>query len=229
MIRDMGAITPDQAAHAAACKPLRKDAERNRQRILVAARELFAERGIGVTLDDIAAHAGVGVGTVYRRFDDRDALVDALFKERIDELVAEARRALSFDDPWDGLVHFLRAHLRMQHTDRSFATVVMSDIHGREAVEHAKLAIRPIVGELVGKAVDAGRVRADLETSDVPMIALMLSSVLNATRDLAPDVWERYLTIILDGIRPGSTTPLTVPGLTDDQIPEAMRCGLSQR
>src|SRR4051794_18831071 len=67
-------------------RPLRRDAERNRQRILAAAAEVFAERGLGATLDDIARHAGVGVGTVYRRFPDKDALIDALFLERMGEL-----------------------------------------------------------------------------------------------------------------------------------------------
>src|SRR6058998_191476 len=62
--------------------PLRKDAERNRQRILDAARELFAERGLGVTLNDVAHHAGVGVGTVYRRFPDKEVLIDTLFQEQ---------------------------------------------------------------------------------------------------------------------------------------------------
>ena len=73
-------------------RPLRKDAERNRQRILAAAGELFAERGLGVTLDDIARHAGVGVGTVYRRYPDKEVLIDALFEQRIEALCAVAER-----------------------------------------------------------------------------------------------------------------------------------------
>ena len=68
-------------------RPLRRDAERNRQRILEAARELFAERGLGVTLNDIAHHAGVGVGTVYRRFPDKAQLIDGLFEQRLEEFV----------------------------------------------------------------------------------------------------------------------------------------------
>ena len=81
-------------------RPLRKDAERNRQRIIDAAREVFAERGLGVSLDDIARHAGVGVGTVYRRFPDKEQLIDALFDERLDAIAARAESATEIADPW---------------------------------------------------------------------------------------------------------------------------------
>src|ERR1051325_5777449 len=87
-------------------RPLRKDAERNRLRILDAAGERFAQRGLGVTLDDIARHAGVGVGTVYRRFADKELLIDALFEQRLEAMRATAERALAEPDPWNGLVLF---------------------------------------------------------------------------------------------------------------------------
>ncbi len=99
---------------ATAERPLRRDAERNRQRILQAARELFTERGLSVTLNDIAHHAGCGVGTVYRRFPDKDLMIDALFEERIDEMVELANDGLANPDPWDGLVGFLERSLDAQ-------------------------------------------------------------------------------------------------------------------
>ena len=83
-------------------RPLRADAERNRRLLLDAARELFAERGLGVTLDDIAHRAGLGVGTAYRRFGSRAALIDALFEERLGEIVAVAKESLEVEDPWEG-------------------------------------------------------------------------------------------------------------------------------
>ena len=88
-------------------RPLRRDAQRNRERILDAARELFAERGVAVTLDDIAKRAGVGVGTVYRRYSNKDALLDELFEEGIDELAASAEALLASRDAWDALIRFL--------------------------------------------------------------------------------------------------------------------------
>ncbi len=221
--------TAEDQANTPVEKPLRRDAERNRQLILAAGRELFAERGLSVTLDDIADRAGVGVGTVYRRFPDRDSLVDALFTERIAELVASAQAALALDDPWQSLVQFMRSHMRAQQEDRAIASVVLTNSHGHEAVLRAKARLQPIVAQIVERAQAAGVVRPDLAISDVPMTMLMLGSVLDATRDLQPDVWERYFTIALDGMRPTATTPLPCAALDTDQIPEAMRCGLANR
>src|SRR3954471_19846352 len=84
-------------------RPLRADAERNRRRILAAAREVFARRGLDAGLDEIARHAGVGTGTVYRRFPDKNKLVEALFEERLDQVLACAQRAAEHPDPWEGL------------------------------------------------------------------------------------------------------------------------------
>lgn len=222
-------MTPETAelqAIPVAEKPLRRDAERNRQLILAAGRELFAERGLGVTLDDIAERAGVGVGTVYRRFPDRDALVDALFTAKIEKVVALADEALTHEDPLEGLASFLRGHMLSQQADRAYAAVIMSDAHGRNAVACAKEQLQPIVGRLVERCHAAGQLRADLDVSDVPMIILMLGTVVDATRDLAPDVWERYFTILLDGIRADAPTPLPTAALSPGQVLEAMRCGL---
>ena len=104
-----GRVTPGPGRVTAALapiplRPLRRDAERNRQRILEAAAEVFTERGFAATLDDVARHAGVGVGTVYRRFPDKAALADALFDERIDALVTLAEQARDEPDAWAALV-----------------------------------------------------------------------------------------------------------------------------
>lgn len=106
----MTSATPLPAEHPE--RPLRRDAERNRRRILDAARELFASEGLHVSLDDIAHHAEVGVGTVYRRFPDKDALIDALFDEEIEAIVALAERGLAENDPWTGLEQFVLGALR---------------------------------------------------------------------------------------------------------------------
>src|SRR3954451_20998189 len=97
---------------------LRADAERNRRRLLAAAAEVFARRGLEAGLDEIARHAGVGTGTVYRRFPDKSLLIDALFESRFQDLVAVAESALVMDDPWAGLVWFLERSITMQQADR---------------------------------------------------------------------------------------------------------------
>ena len=102
----------------APARTLRKDAERNRQRILEAAAEVFTERGFEATLDDVARHAGVGVGTVYRRFPDKGSLADALFMERIDRLVGMAEHTQDQPDAWAALVSFLENAAGMLAGDR---------------------------------------------------------------------------------------------------------------
>src|SRR3954452_17176057 len=106
-------------------RPLRRDAERNRQRILHAAAAAFAEGGLGVTMDEIARRAGVGVGTVYRRFPDKELLIEALFEQRLDELVELAKDALALEDAWEGLVRFFETFIAVQAADRGLKEVVL--------------------------------------------------------------------------------------------------------
>src|ERR671926_1617013 len=94
-------------------RTLRRDAARNRERLLAAARELFAEHGLDVTLNDIAHHAGVGVGTAYRRFANKEEVIDALFEEGLQNIASAARDALEDPHAWQGLVSFLERSLRM--------------------------------------------------------------------------------------------------------------------
>src|SRR4051812_17277683 len=99
-------------------RPLRRDAAENRQRLLDAASEVFATHGLGVTLNDIAHHAGVGVGTAYRRFANKEAVIDALFEQRLESVEAMAHEALDRPDAWDALTHYLQGTLQMQLEDR---------------------------------------------------------------------------------------------------------------
>ena len=133
-------------------RPLRKDAERNRRRILEAAAEVFGERGLGATLDAVAERAGVGVGTVYRRFPDKEALVDALFEERIDEVRRIALEAAGIADPWAALTTFFERALEMHCHDRALKELMFSTAHGRDRVAHAREQIKPVVGTLVERA-----------------------------------------------------------------------------
>src|SRR6516225_10472446 len=100
-----------------AVRPLRRDAERNRQRILKAAAEVFNERGLDVSLDEIARHAGVGVGTVYRRFRTKEELIEALFLDRLDSVAAIADEADANPDAWCGLVSFMERMAEIMEGD----------------------------------------------------------------------------------------------------------------
>jgi AcrR family transcriptional regulator len=203
--------------------PLRADAERNRQRLLAAAKELFATRGLDVTLDEVARHAGVGTGTAYRRFPNKDALIEALMVDRIGELGAIATECLEDPDPWNGLAGYFERALALQASDRGLKDVLFSATRGRERVAHARRALAPAVTRLVRRAVEAGVVRSDLATSDVPLVNFMLNTIVDFGRDVEPELYRRYLAIVLDGLRPrGDLEPLPVEALTVRAFQEAM-------
>ena len=206
-------------------RPLRKDAERNRRRILKAAAEVFTERGLEASLDDVARHAGVGVGTVYRRFPDKTALADALFEERIDIMVELATEAYGADDPWEGLAGFMAAAAEMLSTDRGLRQILMFAPHGHKRVGYARSRMRPAVGKLVERAQAAGQVRPDLRATDIPVLEFMLGATAEYARDVRPDLWRRYLALLLDALRPSRTgyTELPVPELSPDELTTAMR------
>ena len=205
-------------------RPLRRDAERNRQRILEAARAAFAEDGLSVTLDEIARRAGVGVGTIYRRFPDKEQLIDALFESRMNEFAAEAEAALLADDAWTGLVRFLERATEQHACDRGFKEVALSGTHGLERVARARQLMFPLVSRLVARAQADGSLRADVEATDLPLLQLMLGSLSECTREVDPEAWRRYLGILTDGLRTrrDEPTPLGTPALTPEQTQATM-------
>lgn len=205
-------------------RPLRSDAERNRKRILAAAAELFAAQGLDASLEGIAARAGVGIGTVYRRFGDREGLIDALFEERIDAVAALAERALETEDPWEGLEIFLRESSALHVADRGLRDAVLSPERGRERAARARERVAPLAARLLERAREDGRLRADLDAFDVPMLQLMLGAVADFTRDVAPGLWQRFLGILLDGMRATRDAPTPLPSepLDADRYARAM-------
>jgi AcrR family transcriptional regulator len=211
-------------------RPLRRDAERNRRRILSAAAEVFTTRGLQASLDDVARQAGVGVGTVYRRFPDKESLVEALFEERIQAVAELAEKALAEPDSWDGLVSFLRDACELMAGDHGLREIVMFGTYGRDRVELGKARMQPLVTRLVRRAQRDGKVRADLEPTDVLFMEFMLTSVAGYAGAVRPEIWRRYLTLITDALRPAreGTTPLPVPALGADEMLAVMR-SISQR
>jgi AcrR family transcriptional regulator len=203
---------------------LRKDAERNRQRLLAAASELFAERGLTVTLNDIAHRAGVGVGTAYRRFANKDEVIEALFQRRLEEVIAVAEAALNEPDAWQGLVTFLEQSLQMQFGDRGLTEIMNSPQLGRERVNQTRDRIAPLMTQLVDRAKEQRAVRPDFDQTDLIFIQLSLSAIIDSTRELAPDLYCRYLTMWLDGIRAGrlAVTDLPAPALSANETHAVM-------
>jgi len=206
-------------------RPLRRDAERNRQRILAAAAEVFSERGLDATLDEVARVAGVGVGTVYRRFPDKESLVQELFKDRIDALVTVAEHACTAADPWAGMVSYLEFAVSAMAEDLGLRQMMTFATYGRDQVCYARERMRPVISRLVQRAQDSGDVRDDFESTDVKLIVFMLASVAEYAAAVRPDIWRRYLALLLDGLRPSreATSELPVPAPDPLEIEAVMR------
>jgi AcrR family transcriptional regulator len=213
-------------------RPLRRDAERNRQRILDTAGVLFAERGLGVSLDEIARHAGVGVGTVYRRFPDKEQLIDALFEDRLGEILAAATDSAEMSDPWEAFAHFLERSMELQVKDRGLKELLLGTSTAHARIEQAREQIRPIVTALLDRAQQAGVVREDIGVPDLMLLQHAIGESADYTREVAPDAWRRLLSIALDGLRPDRRrpTPMPVPPLSEEQVVCSMReWGLRRR
>lgn len=188
-------------------RPLRADAVRNREKILAAAAVLFAERGLDVSLDDVAHEAGVGVGTLYRRFADKEALVEALFENAVEEIVNLAVRASATENSWDGLVWFLEQVLQRQCANRGLRDVVVGTSYGQVRIAEAKRRIVPSISALIQRAQRDGHLRRDVVDADFPILESMISSIGTMTSVSSPDLWRRYLTIILDGLATERSEP----------------------
>jgi AcrR family transcriptional regulator len=192
-------------------RPLRRDAQANRERILQAAGQLFSAQGIEVPLDEIARLAGVGTGTFYRHFSDRDHLLDALFAERVqrfDELMASASDA---DDAWDGLVGLLTTGLELQATDRGLKDILVARARGKGERSQASPETLRGLGDLIERAQRQGELRPDITLADLPLINAALLGVLDLTGEIAPDAWRRILQIVLDGLRAERAAPTPLP------------------
>jgi AcrR family transcriptional regulator len=204
-------------------KPLRADAERNRRRILDAAAELFAAKGLSVGLDEIAHHAGVGVGTAYRRFPVKRRLIEALFEERLDRLVELAERALAADDAWEGLTGFLEQATELQIQNRGLKEIIIGSDHGTALAARARARLAPLSEQLVRRAQASGGLRADVVATDLPLLQFMVGSAAELTPPHAPNLWRRYLALATDGLRTPDPHPLPQPGLSPDELDVALR------
>jgi AcrR family transcriptional regulator len=212
-------------------RPLRRDAERNRQRILTAARAVFNERGLEVGLDEIARYAGVGVGTVYRRFGTKEELIEALFVDRIDSVTAAAEQALGSSDPWSGLVWFMEQMTAMMAGDLGLRQMMTFATYGKDRAAYARQRNEPLVHQLVQRAQAAGQLRSDLQQTDIPFIIFLLAEATQLASTASPQIWQRYLTLILDGLRPrrDDTSPLPVAALLPEEMENSMRQALPRR
>ena len=184
-------------------RPLRQDAERNRQRILEAAGRLIADRGLDISHDEIAREANVGVGTVYRRFPTRERLFDALYHRELDAMVAIAEDAGKIADPLQGLRQFLERSFEQQAANRGLRELLIGHSGTTDLARSAQSRIGPIVGDLVERAKKEGKLHPAIHPTDTAMIPVMINAVIRASRDVDPDQWRRWLAILLEGMSVG--------------------------
>jgi AcrR family transcriptional regulator len=207
-----------------AARPVRKDSVRNRARLLDAAREVFANRGFGATLDDIARHAGVGTGTAYRHFPNKQAIAAEVLADATTAIAQDARDALAIDDPWLALVAFFERTATRQAADRGLYETLTGQ--GNPA-EQARLWPQVVasVTTLFDRAHAAGVIRQDAAAQDVAAIFTLLGPAYEMSRATSLELWRRYLALMLDGLRPSGQPAFPVPPPPVDQLDAILFAG----
>lgn len=180
-------------------RALRKDVARNRALLLQAADDLFTQRGVEVTLDDIARHAGVGVATAYRHFDSKQALLEALFEGRLEHIVQVLQATESLTDPREAFETFLYRACELQARDRGMREAIHAN-HGLPGAAKLRDRLEPIAGRIVDRAKAAGVVRPEFTVADVPMLFVAVGSICDYAGDIEPELWRRYLDLFMDGL-----------------------------
>ncbi|HVW44850.1 MAG TPA: helix-turn-helix domain-containing protein [Amycolatopsis sp.] len=180
-------------------RPLRRDAQRNRELLVAAAREVFGAKGLDAPLEEIARRAGVAIGTLYNRFPTRATLIEAAFAGLIDEWAAIGEQALRADDPWQGLADFAMRTCEMQSVDRGLTEVCVGTLPGTPAIEAAKVRAWQVTSRLVERVRESGRLRADFQPGDLPLAIAAATRVAEISPD--DDAWRRHLGYLLDGFR----------------------------
>jgi AcrR family transcriptional regulator len=185
-------------------RPLRADARRNRERVLTAARAVFSEQGREAQMDDVARRAMVGVGTVYRHFPTKEALIDALVLDSFARILAVAKEQLAReDDPWDALVQTIWTSAETLAGNRAVSEVMAEDpgsIHIDEVIQQQ---MGEAMTTLMERAQAAGALRPDVIVDDLVMV---ICGIGGATRKphTCPGAWRRHVAIVIDGMRAGN-------------------------
>ena len=178
----------------------RADARRNREKVLAASRRQFARCGLEAQMDEIARDAGVGVGTVYRHFPNKEDLLQALADARFEGLAAAGREALEVDDPWEGFVQFMTYGARVMVEDRALSEAMdqRPELCGSAA---DKVDMLSITGAVVARAKESGQLRADIVAEDVPSLIMGLGRSARANDGRPSMPWDKHLSIILAGLK----------------------------
>ncbi|MEV0341380.1 TetR/AcrR family transcriptional regulator [Nocardia sp. NPDC050713] len=212
-------------------RPMRADAARNRRRILEAADELLAQYGEHVTLDDVAKAAGVGVGTAYRHFGNKHALITEILEQYLGWIGEIAESAAQRRDPWCGLVQMLEQTCELVAGNRAFMAAMTGSREGAAVFERHEAMISRPLGEIIERARVDKLVRPEIAIGDIFGVISMVHGVAVFTQPVDPDHWRRYLNLLLNGIRSdrGRGLPLQPPALSVEQIRQARKIAAASR
>jgi AcrR family transcriptional regulator len=204
----MAPSKPPELHDPAECGQLRSDAERNRDRILDAARRLYATDGLGVSMAAVARAAGVGIATLFRRFPGQDDLIAAVFADRMAVYGDAVTTALADPDPWRGFTGYVETVCAMQAEDRGFAEVLTMTFPAVKAIEARRDRAYGQFVELIAKAKAGGRLRADFVPEDLPLLLMANAGVIAVTGDAAPDAWRRLVGYLIQAFAAPDPDPL---------------------
>jgi AcrR family transcriptional regulator len=192
---------------------LRADAARNRERIVAAAIEVFAERGLEASTADIAARAGVGEATLFRRFPTKDDLITAIVSVMLEDAAAVATSCLEEEDPWRGVERFLYEMADRAAQDHGITDANKERCMASPSLAHERGRVLDLTAQLVRRAQAADAIRDDIAGQDLMFLMGAVASISELPfPGLRDDLWKRYLGIVLDGLRPAGTSKLR-PGV----------------
>jgi AcrR family transcriptional regulator len=206
-----GPDAPCPGQGASSRPALRVDAERNRQRLIAAAAEMFAERGLDVPIEDIARHAGVGVATLYRRFPTRADLIAGAFERKMAAYADAVTQALANPDPWAGFCGYIERVCAMQAEDRGFANVLCMTLPEDRQFEAERGRAYENFLELVRRAQAAGGLRDDFVAEDLPVLLMANAGVVAGTAGAAPGAWRRFAAYMIQAFSARGAAPLPAP------------------
>jgi AcrR family transcriptional regulator len=189
---------------------MRSDAAKNRARLLVAAGQVFEAKGLEASVADVARAAGVGMGTLYRRFPSKDALIEALVSEVLEATIAMAEEAATRPDG-TGLEHFLQTASAYQAAHLGCLPKLWSTDH------HLVQTARDLIADLLADAQAHGRVRLDLQSTDISLVMWSMRGVLETTGPNASEAWKRHLDLLIAGMRPSDVALAHAP-LSQHQV-----------
>jgi AcrR family transcriptional regulator len=195
----------------------RADAQRNRQRVLDAAVEVFDVEGLGAQMDSVAQRAGVGVGTVYRHFPTKEDLVRAVISSVCERLVTSAQKAQAEPLPGQGFRSFFATMLEFQAEHRVLAEEMATQVEPDVSTVRLKEQLRGVVSSLLADAQAAGQIRADIGVTDVSMLLAGMAQAIRLAEG-EPTLAQRYLQVLLDGLSPQGSTPLPGVALGYDEL-----------